>query len=55
MCEKCTELDFKMAHCKRLAISVTDQLASEGIAQLIKRMGDEKVALHEPNNRSINS
>jgi hypothetical protein len=51
MCAKCTELDDRITHYMRLAIHITDELTSEGIAQLIKRMRAEKAALHrEPPN-----
>ncbi|CAN7688489.1 hypothetical protein LJR220_006632 [Bradyrhizobium sp. LjRoot220] len=46
MCEKCTELDDKIEHYKRISTYVTDQLTLEGIAGLIKQMKAEKAALH---------
>ena len=46
MCEKCTELDDKIAHYKRISSHVTDQLTSDGIADLIKKLEAEKAALH---------
>ncbi|TAI66576.1 hypothetical protein [Bradyrhizobium sp. Leo170] len=46
MCEKCVEIDEKIEHYRALLSRVTDQLASEGIAQLIADLLAEKVALH---------
>jgi hypothetical protein len=46
MCEKCTELDDKIEHYKRISTYVTDQLTLEGIAGLIKQIRAEKAALH---------
>lgn len=46
MCEKCNELDDKIAHYKRLAVQITDKLTLDGIDQLINRLRSEKVDLH---------
>jgi hypothetical protein len=46
MCEKCTELDFKIAKFRRLADRINDQPAIDGIAGLIKEMIGAKAALH---------
>ena len=46
MCKKCTELDDKIEHYRRISTYVTDQLTLDGIAGLIKRMMAEKSALH---------
>jgi hypothetical protein len=46
MCEKCDELDDKIAHYKRLAVQITDKLTLDGIDQLINRLKSEKVDLH---------
>jgi hypothetical protein len=45
MCKKCTELDDKIEHYKRISTYVTDQLTQEGIAGLIKQMMAEKATL----------
>jgi hypothetical protein len=46
MCEKCAELDSKIAHYGLLASSVRDARAVDGINQLIEKMKVEKAALH---------
>jgi hypothetical protein len=46
MCKKCTELNDKIEHYKRISTYVTDQLTLDGIARLIKQMTAEKAALH---------
>ena len=46
MCEKCAEIDEKIEHYRALLSHVADQLASEGIAQLIADLLAKKVALH---------
>jgi hypothetical protein len=46
MCEKCVELDGKIARYKELKMRITDQLTVDGIALLIQKMADEKAALH---------
>jgi hypothetical protein len=45
MCEKCNELDDKIARYKRLAVQITDKLTLDGIDQLISRLKSEKVDL----------
>jgi hypothetical protein len=45
MCQKCTEIDGKIEHYKRISTYVTDELTLEGIAGLIKQMTAEKAAL----------
>jgi hypothetical protein len=51
MCDKCTELDDKIEHYKRISTYVTDQLTLDGIAGLIKRIRAEKAALHSEQGR----
>lgn len=46
MCEKCTELDKKIEHYKKLSTWVLDQSAQEGIRFLIAKYHDDKKALH---------
>jgi len=46
MCAKCTEFDGKIAHYQGMAMRITDQLALDGIAGLIKKMTEEKAAIH---------
>jgi hypothetical protein len=46
MCPKCNELNDKIAHYRRMALYITDQLTLDGIERLIKRMTDEKTAIH---------
>jgi hypothetical protein len=52
MCHKCTEIDDKIEHYRRISTYVTDQLTREGIAGLIKQMTAEKAALHAEQRRS---
>jgi hypothetical protein len=46
MCEKCAELDNKIAHYGRLALSVTHARTVDGVNELIDKMKVERVALH---------
>ena len=46
MCERCVELDGKIAHYQRLASRFTDQGLLDGIKELIERAKDQKAALH---------
>ena len=52
MCKRCTELDDKIEHYKRISTYVTDQLTQDGIAGLIKQIQAEKAALHAAQSRS---
>jgi hypothetical protein len=52
MCKRCTELDDKIEHYKRISTYVTDQLTQDGIAGLIKQIQAEKAALHAERSRS---
>lgn len=47
MCEKCIELDKKIAHYERISPAITDQNALDGIKEFIKQMRAQKVALHQ--------
>jgi hypothetical protein len=52
MCGKCSELDEKIAHYRRMAVHITDQLTLDGIAELIKLRTAEKAAIHcEPDKK----
>jgi hypothetical protein len=46
MCDKCTEIDRKIAHHQRLSSTTTDQLILDGIKQLVEKMQAQKAALH---------
>jgi hypothetical protein len=46
MCEKCAQLDGKIAHCKALARQIIDQRTLDGIATLIGQHEAEKRELH---------
>jgi hypothetical protein len=46
MCDRCVELDGKIEHYQRMASKTTDQSMLDGIQKLIKRMSDQKAALH---------
>ena len=46
MCEKCIELDEKIARYKTLATRITDQLTLDGIALLVEQYEAQKRELH---------
>jgi hypothetical protein len=46
MCDRCVELDHKIAHYQRLASRFTDQGLLDGIKELTERAEDQKAALH---------
>jgi hypothetical protein len=46
MCNKCTELDDKIAHYKRISTCITDRLTLDRIKELLQQMKAEKSALH---------
>jgi len=46
MCEKCVEIDEKIAHYRLLAPMITDPATTAGILRLIDDMSAQKLALH---------
>jgi len=46
MCDKCVELDRKIAQYQRLWSRITDQPTLDGIKELIAKMKAQKAALH---------
>jgi hypothetical protein len=46
MCDKCTELDQKIAHFQMLAERIWDPLTVEGLKNLIEERRNQKAALH---------
>ena len=46
MCEKCTDLDLRIARYRRMVVVVTDQLAHDALVGLIEQMMKDKTALH---------
>jgi len=46
MCNKCNEIDEKIAHYRRISQYVSDQLTRERIDQMFEDMVAEKRALH---------
>jgi len=46
MCDRCVELDRKIAHYQRLASRFTDQSLLDGIKELIERAEDQKADLN---------
>jgi hypothetical protein len=46
MCEKCIEIDEKIARYKRVAVSILDQATIDGLQILIERAEAEKKTLH---------
>jgi hypothetical protein len=46
MCDKCAELDGKIAHYRKLASGISDRLTLDGIEDRIKEMEAQKVQFH---------
>jgi hypothetical protein len=46
MCDKCIELDGKIAHYRWLASMITDQLTLDRIKELIAKLEWQKAAFH---------
>ncbi|MGY3233445.1 hypothetical protein ACVMAJ_000335 [Bradyrhizobium sp. USDA 4448] len=46
MCNKCTELDSKIAHYQAMLSRVTDKTTLDGIAELIAQLLAKKAELH---------
>jgi hypothetical protein len=46
MCDRCVELDGKIAHYERLCNSISDQLTIDRIKELVKQIKAQKAALH---------
>jgi len=46
MCDKCVELDGKIAHYQRMASRITDPAMLDGIIVLIERAKAQKAELH---------
>jgi hypothetical protein len=46
MCDKCVELDEKIAHYRELALAIADPLTIERISELIKDMEARKAQFH---------
>ena len=44
MCDKCSELDRKIAHYKYLALQIGDLQTRDGIEKLIEQMAADKAA-----------
>jgi hypothetical protein len=51
MCEKCDELDGKIAHFQRMAFRITDQAMLDGIKVLIERAKAQKAEHHPEQQR----
>jgi hypothetical protein len=51
MCDKCDELDVRIAHYRKLASAITDRLTLDGIADRIKELEAQKVKFHPMQNR----
>jgi len=49
MCEKCTALDGKIEHYRKISCWVNDKMTLEGIEVLIEKYRDEKKGLHPEN------
>jgi hypothetical protein len=46
MCEKCDEIDLRIARYKYMASRITDRIALDGIAELIEAAPAKKAAVH---------
>ena len=46
MCDKCDELDKKIAHYRRIRLSIGDQITIERIEELIGDLQAQKATLH---------
>ena len=46
MCEKCGEIDLRIAHYKFIASRINDRIALDGIAELIEAALAKKTAIH---------
>ena len=46
MCEKCADIDERIAHYERIAHSITDKVTLDRILELIIKLDAEKAALH---------
>ena len=46
MCDRCVELDEKIAHYQRISLAITDQLTLDGIKEAVEKLGAAKAALH---------
>ena len=46
MCEKCTDIDFKIANYRQMFVLINDPLARDAITGLIDQMTKDKVNLH---------
>ncbi len=46
MCEKCADIDERVAHYERIAHNITDNVTLDRILELIIKLDAEKVALH---------
>jgi hypothetical protein len=51
MCDKCTEIDAKIAHFTELAARLSDAPTIEGIKKVIKEKLDQKALLHPEDKR----
>jgi len=49
MCEKCTALDGKIEHYRKISCWVNDKMTLEGIEVLIEKYRNEKKGLHPEN------
>jgi hypothetical protein len=46
MCEKCAEIDLRIARYKHIASRINDRIALDGIAELIEAALAKKAAIH---------
>jgi hypothetical protein len=46
MCEKCVEIDGRVARLKSLTFRISDQQTLDGIEKLVAELEAQKVALH---------
>ena len=53
MCDKCIELGGKIEHYRKLDAAISDQLATQIIADRIQRMEAQKVQFHPEANAGL--
>jgi hypothetical protein len=46
MCDRCEELDKKIAHYRQLVARVPDRLLTEGVGKMIEEMEAQKTTFH---------
>jgi hypothetical protein len=53
MCEKCDELDKRIARIRALAARITDEMTLQGIADIVAEHLAQKLALHSEPTKKV--